>query len=159
MAVGFSDYGELRNADLCVTWVNWKGQHHLEDVHTSKNFTMLLDEMQDCRDFEYQEFPNGLFSFKYERALKPCHSEEDYSIDDGTVHVVWARGPGSLYEVNGLNISDEGIAESVDLDEEDPEERRIGINFTHSMDVSSDDTTYWCSSIGFILGSLRRSII
>uniref|UniRef100_A0A0K2T4R5 Tyramine betahydroxylaselike [Nasonia vitripennis] n=1 Tax=Lepeophtheirus salmonis TaxID=72036 RepID=A0A0K2T4R5_LEPSM len=159
VAVGFSDYGELRNADLCVAWMNWKGQHFLEDAHTNENYTMLLDEYQDCRDFEYQEFSNGRLSFKFTRPLHPCHNghdkKEDYVIEDGTVHVVWAKGKGSLYEVNGLNLSDRGIAKSgfertrllkVDTKFIESSDNVVRLNITHTVDISNDDTTYWCSS-------------
>jgi hypothetical protein len=30
VAVGFSDYGALRGADLCVLWRDWRGHTHLQ---------------------------------------------------------------------------------------------------------------------------------
>ena len=30
IAVGFSEYGELRGSDMCVLWVDWKGEVHFQ---------------------------------------------------------------------------------------------------------------------------------
>ena len=42
IAIGFSDYGEPQNADLCVLWSDWKGEVSLEDTHTNDNESLLL---------------------------------------------------------------------------------------------------------------------
>jgi hypothetical protein len=34
VAVGFSDYGALEGADLCVLWRDWKGHTHLQVCST-----------------------------------------------------------------------------------------------------------------------------
>ena len=36
MGVGFSDYGDLPGADLCVLWRDWRGTVYFSDVHVSK---------------------------------------------------------------------------------------------------------------------------
>ena len=36
IAIGFSDYGELHNADFCVLWRDWRQKIRVSDVHTNE---------------------------------------------------------------------------------------------------------------------------
>ena len=40
VAIGFSDYGALAGADLCVVWRDWRGGTHMADVHTDEASTV-----------------------------------------------------------------------------------------------------------------------
>lgn len=37
-AVGFSDYGEMTNADLCVLWMDWKGGIYMQVGYNKYNY-------------------------------------------------------------------------------------------------------------------------
>ena len=80
IGIGFSDYGEPQNADLCVLWSDWKGKLLLEDTHTNGNETFLLeDPQQDCRDFQIEFLPNTIH-FMFKRKFDSC-DENDYVLE------------------------------------------------------------------------------
>ena len=33
-AIGFSDYGDLSGADLCVMWQDWRGKFHFQVIYS-----------------------------------------------------------------------------------------------------------------------------
>lgn len=35
LAVGFSDYGDILNADLCIFWPDWRGKVNFQVAHIS----------------------------------------------------------------------------------------------------------------------------
>lgn len=78
-AVGFSDYGDLYLADLCVFWVDWKRQFHFEDVWTSKEGRISVDKMQNCLDFHYTFKDTGI-KFLFSRNFDTCDTH-DYKIE------------------------------------------------------------------------------
>ena len=41
----------------------------------------------------------------FTRGLDTCDAE-DYKIEEGTTHLLWAVGRGPLYDISGVNISD-----------------------------------------------------
>ena len=111
-----------------------------------------VDQHQDCLDFN-AEFTSKGIVFAFTRKFDTCDDPFDYLLEDGTTHVIWAHGQGPLYDVNNLNIADKGIGTfgfsrtrllKVLLDEDFPQDAR-GLEIKHSIDLPSDDTTYWCS--------------
>ena len=81
IGIGFSDYGEPQNADLCILWSDWKGKLSLEDTHTNdNNETFILeDTQQDCRDFQIEFLPNTIH-FMFKRKFDSC-DENDYVLE------------------------------------------------------------------------------
>ena len=111
-----------------------------------------VDQHQDCLDFNAELTSKGIV-FAFKRKFDTCDDPFDYLLEDGTTHVIWAYGQGPLYDVNNLNIADKGIGTfgfsrtrllKVLLDEDFPQDAR-GLEIKHSIDLPSDDTTYWCS--------------
>ena len=70
---------------------------------------MIKDKKQDCKHSKWRHLQENQNSSELEwifsRSLDTC-DEEDYKIEDGTTHLIWAVGRGPLYEINGVNISD-----------------------------------------------------
>ena len=44
LAIGFSDYGELYNADFCVLWRDWRQRTRFSDVFTNKVEYLIILE-------------------------------------------------------------------------------------------------------------------
>lgn len=154
IAIGFSDYGQLQDADMCVMWTDWRGRLFLQDTHTNENETLLnLDARQDCNNFRAQPFAEGIV-FTYTRAFDTCHQDnDDYTIEDGTTHVVWSIGQGPLYSLDGVDVADEGTTVNgfsrirllkVETPDKFPDDSQ-NLEIRHTLDLPSDDTTYWCS--------------
>ena len=45
-ALGFSDYGELTNVDLCTYWTDLWGRQYLTKVHTNNASRITVDNNQ-----------------------------------------------------------------------------------------------------------------
>ncbi|KAG1652656.1 Dopamine beta-hydroxylase [Nymphon striatum] len=48
LAVGFSDYGEVTNADACIYWTDQTGKTHFQDVYTDSDSFVATDEENNC---------------------------------------------------------------------------------------------------------------
>ncbi|XP_045032302.1 dopamine beta-hydroxylase [Daphnia magna] len=112
-ALGFSDRGDWPGADLCIGWEDWKGSLVVQDAHVDVSGIIHVDEHHnDCRRASYSRRQDGLASLEFVRSFDTCHrlqEEKDYLIEDGTVHVVYASGPGPLYRINGVSPSDDDV--------------------------------------------------
>ncbi|XP_065218029.1 dopamine beta-hydroxylase-like [Planococcus citri] len=150
-AIGFSDYGELYQADLCILWSDRKWNTEFQDVWTDEIGDVHLDEKQNCEDFDI-DFHDHLTKFTFSRKFDTC-DEFDYVIEDGTTHIVWMKGNGLLTDVEGRNVdhaSKHGMQRTQLL--KNPELQKIKfpqdtrtVEFTADrVQVPGDDTTYWC---------------
>ena len=79
---------------------------------------MLTDKKQDCKHSKWRrkkilESKKEEIEWRFSRGLDTCDTE-DYKIEDGTTHLLWAVGRGPLYDINGVNISDKEMHENVD---------------------------------------------
>lgn len=57
---------------------------------------MHADGHGDCRRAFYKRLNDGSARMEFSRFFDTCH-QEDYLIEDGTVHIVYAFGAGPLY--------------------------------------------------------------
>lgn len=147
-ALGFSDRGNLNNSDVCVFWTDYKGKHHYEDMHADGEGKLLRDSQQNCDDFHPDP---DTWSFLFERFFDTC-DDDDYVIEDGTVHIVWAHGTDKLFSSKGLCLTctpshDHGFIRvrlftPVGLKQvTDAYQLRVT---NKDLKVPGDDTTYWC---------------
>ncbi|XP_068083155.1 tyramine beta-hydroxylase [Anabrus simplex] len=150
VAFGFSDYGESFPADYCVLWQDWRGNVHMEDTRAGEDGRLTVDEQQDCEDFRYVKRHN-LTKFTFSRRFDTC-DDNDYIIEEGTTHVVWAMGRGPLFRLAGLNVS-AGTQHSMQrvqlLKNINPPAAHPPDTWKHevlaqTVHVPSSDTTYWC---------------
>lgn len=102
-AIGFSDRGDPFPADYCLLWNDLKGKIHFQDVWTCKKGIVYVDKQQDCYKFRIKSLKN-VIKFTFKRKFDTC-DYEDYVIEDGTTHIVWAKGDNALFKAAGLNIS------------------------------------------------------
>ncbi|XP_064458103.1 dopamine beta-hydroxylase-like isoform X2 [Ornithodoros turicata] len=149
-AVGFSDRGNITNADLCVLWADKRGKPHLEDTWTDDGGFLSVDEHNDCTLGSLRR-RGSVIRFLFTRKFDTC-DPQDYVIEDGTVHVVYASGRGPLRRLDGLKLihSEHGFQRAQLLKIMDdlppfPEDTRV-INFLNDkVAVPAVETTYWCS--------------
>ncbi|XP_022668942.1 dopamine beta-hydroxylase-like isoform X1 [Varroa destructor] len=154
-AFGFSDRGNLSGADTCVLWVDRRGQHHFEDGHTNSEGFLYVEEPQHCR-LDSLKRKGSALRFLFSRSFDTC-DPRDYVIQEGTVHVVYASGPGPLKRADGLRITHAPvkgfqrttILKTITADEEFTEHVKT-LSFTNDrVAVPGRDTTYWCKVFRF----------
>ena len=71
VAVGFSDYGALAGADLCVVWRDWRGGTHMADVHTDEASTVCR-YCRYCRYCKYCKYWRYCRYFRHRRHYIFC---------------------------------------------------------------------------------------
>ncbi|XP_003743549.1 dopamine beta-hydroxylase [Galendromus occidentalis] len=156
-AFGFSDRGNLSGADFCILWVDRKGDHHFEDGHTNSEGFLYVEEQQHCRLDSLKRKGSSL-RFLFSRSFDTC-DDKDYKIEQGTVHVVFASGPGPLKRADGLRITravHKGFQRTTILkptvgDEEEPlpEDVKTYAFLNDQVAVPKRETTYWCKMFRF----------
>ncbi|KAL4219402.1 hypothetical protein ACF0H5_021982 [Mactra antiquata] len=97
--VGFSDYGEIKNADFAVFWTSSKGVHHFQDMYTDEHSILHSDKKQD---YYLRRAHTGRHHVILElsRKFETC-DKYDYQLDGGTTHIVYFMSS----EVNENSIS------------------------------------------------------
>ncbi|XP_047029740.1 uncharacterized protein LOC124637375 [Helicoverpa zea] len=147
-ALGFSDRGKFNNSDVCVFWTDYKGKHHFEDMYGDDEGNLMRDPKQDCDAFYLDPETHSLV---FERFFDTCDND-DYIIEEGTVHVVWAHGNDKLFTSKGLCLTctpttDHGFIRVRLFTPVG--HQRVGdayqLRITNkNLKVPGDDTTYWC---------------
>ncbi|KAJ1523754.1 hypothetical protein ONE63_001587 [Megalurothrips usitatus] len=150
-ALGFSDYGEPAPADYCVLWRDWRGLVRLQDAHAAADGRLHLDAHQDCLGFRHTRAGN-LTKFAFQRQFDTC-DPDDYVIEEGTTHVVWAAGAGPLFRLDGVSVLGEGarrgmqraqLLKNTDVhDDVPPDAWHLDVR-ADRVQVPAVDTTYWC---------------
>ncbi|XP_075227699.1 tyramine beta hydroxylase [Lycorma delicatula] len=151
IAIGFSDYGDLENADYCVLWLNWKGKYKFQDANSDEKGILSTEETQNCKDFQLTWIGNWTI-FSYSRKFDTC-DDKDYVIEDGTTHIIWAIGNGLLpYGLNGLKITaakQHGLQRTQLLKNVNaytylpPDSWSFQV-LADNTKVPNKETTYWC---------------
>ncbi|XP_034831774.1 tyramine beta-hydroxylase isoform X1 [Maniola hyperantus] len=149
-ALGFSDRGDLENSDVCLVWTDYMGRDHFEDMHADDSGRLIRDVHQNCAGF-YVDLK--IRSVVFERDFDTC-DDDDYLIEDGTVHVIWARGIDKLFSSKGLCISciaphDHGfIRVRLLTPPSSPQQPAQKLRITNNkLNVPGGDTTYWCKVV------------
>ncbi|XP_069676915.1 tyramine beta-hydroxylase [Periplaneta americana] len=153
VAVGFSDYGELKGADLCVLWRDWRGRTHFQDTWVAKDGRLSVDSQQDCLGFRHVQ-KHDVIKFTFTRRFDTCDpQQQDYILEEGTTHIVWARGRGPLFRLEGLDVPEtaqsHGFQRAQLLKNLAPSSPHPPDTWHHDVTnsdvhVPDDDTTYWC---------------
>ncbi|KAG7308475.1 hypothetical protein JYU34_005685 [Plutella xylostella] len=147
MALGFSDRGDLNNSDVCLLWTDYKGRDHFEDMNADEEGKLFRDINQNCENFVLDTESR---SISFERYFDTCDGD-DYVIEDGTTHIIWARGMDKLFSSKGLCLAgtssqDHGFIRVRLLTPptlRKPNARQIRVT-NKDFKVPGSDTTYWC---------------
>ncbi|XP_026479444.1 tyramine beta-hydroxylase-like, partial [Ctenocephalides felis] len=149
IAVGFSDRGDLTNADYCFMWTDYNGKLRIQDTWSDEHGILHVDYQQDC-------FPvrNSNGYIRWKRHLNTCDIQDyDYTIDGGTTHIVWARGRGLILSPSGINVTeakstDRGMVRAqllrADVPPGPPADAENLEVKASKVKVPADETTYWC---------------
>ncbi|KAI5633676.1 tyramine beta-hydroxylase [Phthorimaea operculella] len=116
-------------------------------MHADSNGKLLRDFKQDCEGYFVDA---NTRSISFHRLFDTC-DDDDYLIEDGTVHVVWARGNDKLFASKGLCLtctpsSDHGFIRVRLLTPPalpKPNAKQLAIT-NRNLKVPGKDTTYWC---------------
>lgn len=149
-ALGLSDRGDIRQADLCVLWADARGKPHLDDTWTDEAGYLTVDEQNDCILGSLRRHGPTL-RFLLTRKFDTC-DPFDYVIEDGTMHVVYASGSGPLRKLDGMRLTnaEHGYqrAQLLKVMEESPpfpSDTKF-VNFLNNkVTVPNVETTYWCT--------------
>ena len=156
VGVGFSSYGSLTEADMCLLWRDWKGGTKLTDIKTDRDSLVVEDAKNDCLGAKWRKkrMKDGQeeVEYLYTRQLDTC-DDMDYKLEEGTTHVVWALGRGPLYGISGVNISDTATVETgmtrvryLGISPESMDDTVVPYSITgKDVTLPATDTMYWCS--------------
>ncbi|NP_001243923.1 tyramine beta hydroxylase precursor [Bombyx mori] len=149
-ALGFSDRGQLNNSDVCLFWTDYKARDHFEDMHTNGQGNLIRDQKQNCEGFYLNTNSQSII---FDRLFDTC-DDDDYVIEDGTVHVVWAHGIDKLFSSKGLCLTCTvpqrhgfvrvRLLTPPGLQKANGYQLRIT---NKDLKVPGDDTTYWCKVV------------
>ncbi|KAI8436987.1 hypothetical protein MSG28_010390 [Choristoneura fumiferana] len=120
------------------------------DMHADVSGRLVPDSRQDCEGFQLD---SATRSIVFERHFDTC-DDNDYIIEDGTVHVVWARGSDKLFSSQGLclpctSTKNHGFIRVrllTPLTVPKPEGTQLHFH-NQDLKVPAGDTTYWCKVI------------
>ena len=48
LGIGFSDYGAVQGADLCIVFKDWRGRVEVKDTQVDNDSLVEVDKQQDC---------------------------------------------------------------------------------------------------------------
>ncbi|XP_044124184.1 dopamine beta-hydroxylase [Bufo gargarizans] len=148
MIFGMSDRGEFEGADLAVLWSDGLSSY-FGDAWSDENGHLHIDSHQDYQLLSAQQTPEGLY-LVFRRPFTTC-DPNDYLIEDGTVHLIYALLEKPFQSLSAINISSlhRGL-QRVQLLKPDIPTAHLPKDMI-TMDVLSPDviipdkeTTYWC---------------
>ncbi|XP_042895000.1 dopamine beta-hydroxylase [Parasteatoda tepidariorum] len=150
IGIGFSDRGEITNADLCILWTSKKRKNRFQDTYTDDGGYVAIDDHNDCHLLSLKR--RGLTTrYAWSRRFDTCDNQ-DYFIEEGTTHIVYAMGKGPLRRLEDINLSKEihGFQRVQLLKNLVPDPRFLAdtksITIHNSkVQVPNNETTYWCS--------------
>ncbi|MPC37085.1 DBH-like monooxygenase protein 1 [Portunus trituberculatus] len=97
VGLGFSPTGGMKGADIILGWVDTSGEVFLHDSYAEGNSAPMVDESQDVKLLGgYQNDTHTVLRFS--RPWDTCDGDQDYTLSDDTVRVIWAyssRDPAS----------------------------------------------------------------
>ncbi|XP_054721644.1 dopamine beta-hydroxylase-like [Uloborus diversus] len=150
VGVGFSDRGEITNADLCFLWTDKKRKNRFQDVYTDEVGYISVDDHDDCQLLSLKR-KGFVTRYAWARKFDTCDNQ-DYYIEDGTTHIVYAMGKGPMKRLDGINLAKEihgfqrvQLLKNIIPDPPFPDDTQIIIIHNNKVAVPSTETTYWCS--------------
>ncbi|XP_054157733.1 dopamine beta-hydroxylase-like [Oppia nitens] len=153
-AIGFSDYGDIRGADMCMFWTDRRhGKHrktHFQDIHTDNNSFVFVDDLtNDCKLLSIER-KHHILRFAYHRDFDTC-DPNDYIIEEGTTHIVYATGKGGLQRIDGLRLTDHKygyqrvqLLKKLETMPKLPSNTRRFDLLNDRVSIPNVETTYWC---------------
>uniref|UniRef100_A0A3B4CH29 Dopamine beta-hydroxylase n=1 Tax=Pygocentrus nattereri TaxID=42514 RepID=A0A3B4CH29_PYGNA len=146
--LGMSDWGEATNADLVLLWDDGQ-KSYFGDAWSDAEGRVTLDSQQDYQLLEAQNSPKG-FTLLFRRPFNTCDSH-DYTIEEGTVHVIYAMLDQPIPSLKQLNVSrlQMGVQRILLLRPDTPnpsllpDVQSLEV-LAPDVTIPSQETTYWC---------------
>ncbi|KAL2076717.1 hypothetical protein ACEWY4_027688 [Coilia grayii] len=148
LLLGMSDRGQLTDADLVLLWDNGR-QSYFGDAWSDHQGVVTLDRQQDYQLLEAHHTPQGFFLL-FKRPFSTC-DPQDYVIEEGTVHFIYATLDQPICSLAQLNLSllQTGVQRVLLLRPDTPspplpaDERTLDV-LAPDVTIPSQETTYWC---------------
>ncbi|KAG8195957.1 hypothetical protein JTE90_028931 [Oedothorax gibbosus] len=150
IGVGFSDRGEITNADLCILWTDKKSKNRFQDVSTDEAGFVTVDDHDDCHLLSLKR--RGFITrYAWSRKFDTCDNQ-DYFIEDGTTHLVYAMGKGPIRRLDGIHLA-KGVhgfqrvqlLKNVIPNPVFPADTQTITIHNDKVAVPNVETTYWCT--------------
>ena len=89
VGLGFSSNGGMTGADIFLGWIKDDGSTIYHDRHAITKDTPIIDAIQNYK------FLGGLENethtvLRFSRVWNTCDEDEDFNIEEGTTHLIWA---------------------------------------------------------------------
>ncbi|GBL79541.1 Dopamine beta-hydroxylase [Araneus ventricosus] len=150
IGVGFSDRGEITNADLCILWTDRKRKNRFQDVYTDESGFVTVDDHDDCHLLSMKR-RGSITRYAWSRKFDTCDNQ-DYYIEDGTTHIVYAVGKGPIRRLDGINLAKEihgfqrvQLLKNVMPNPPFPEDTKTITIHNNKVAVPNVETTYYCT--------------
>ncbi|XP_061184016.1 dopamine beta-hydroxylase-like [Saccostrea echinata] len=91
LAFGFSNYGDVIDADLTIFEVH-SNKVHMKDCWTDRNAILRMDYRQNY-ELTTGEWKNNKLFLRFQRKFETC-DPNDYTLDTGTTHIIFGVGNG-----------------------------------------------------------------
>ncbi|XP_035207387.1 dopamine beta-hydroxylase-like [Stegodyphus dumicola] len=150
VGVGFSDRGSITNSDLCVLWTDKKRKNQFQDIYTDEIGYVTVDDHDDCQLLSLKR-RGYITRYAWSRKFDTCDNQ-DYYIEDGTTHIVYAMGHGPLRRIDGMNLFKEKhgfqrvqLLKNIAPNPVFPDDAQSLTIHNDKVPVPNVETTYWCS--------------
>ncbi|GFX62340.1 dopamine beta-hydroxylase [Trichonephila clavipes] len=120
------------------------------DVYTDEAGFVTLDDHDDCHLLSMKR--RGFITrYAWSRKFDTCDNQ-DYYIEDGTTHLVYAVGRGPIRRLDGINLSKEmhgfqrvQLLKNIMPNPQFPENTKTLTIHNNKVAVPNVETTYWCT--------------
>ncbi|XP_053552214.1 dopamine beta-hydroxylase [Bombina bombina] len=149
MVFGMSDRGDFEGADVAVLWTDGH-RSYFGDAWTDQHGKLHLDTQQDYQLLTARRESKGLY-LTFKRPFKTC-DPQDYLIEDGTVHLIYALLEKPYQTISKINISALHVRglQRVQLLKTDIPTPRLPADVKQmeirapAIIIPNRETTYWC---------------
>ncbi|KAH7642017.1 dopamine beta-hydroxylase-like protein [Dermatophagoides farinae] len=163
-AFGFSDHGSIVDADLCLIWSDKRRKLHLEDAKTDNDTMVIIEHRRghlsnDCHFIKSKhDWKQKILYVAFRRYFDTC-DPEDYRVDNGTTHIVYATGRGPLIRPEGLHLIDHQhgfqraqllkppLSHSITKTDVADEQVQTLDFLVDNVTIPNVETTYWCTLV------------
>ncbi|GFS41547.1 dopamine beta-hydroxylase [Trichonephila inaurata madagascariensis] len=124
--------------------------YNLRDVYTDEAGFVTLDDHDDCHLLSMKR--RGFITrYAWSRKFDTCDNQ-DYYIEDGTTHILYAVGRGPIRRLDGINLSKEmhgfqrvQLLKNIMPNPQFPEDTKTLTIHNNKVAVPNVETTYWCT--------------
>ncbi|KAK3087538.1 hypothetical protein FSP39_007304 [Pinctada imbricata] len=162
LVFGFSDYGDVREADVVLYGIDSRKNQYFKDCWTDKLGKLHTDSQQDYILTETAS-GQGFLGIEFHRKFDTCDTH-DYMIDNGTTHIIFMVGNEDSPVKLSLDVKDVGLQRVQLLKPDIPPPRLPSDVWSFeirapAIEVPATDTTYWWYTTKLPILSRKHHIV